>query len=1393
MAKKTSLLLALLAFVFACLVSPTLHAQGPGTLVSVAGGGGLASGPALSSPLPDIGSIAADNHGNGYGVSTITCVVYKYDSTGNISVFAGNGICNSAGDGGPATQAELFRPFSVAVDSQANVYVVDLGGHVVRKINVATGIISTVAGNGTPGFSGDGGPATQASLTRPESIAFDPAGNLYIADTGNHVIRRIDAVTGIITTIAGVPGGAGYSGDGGPATAAHIGQPAGLVFDTAGNLFFAQFVQCTVRRIDAATGIITRYAGNISCGYGGDGSPAVNAILQFGIQGLRPQLAFDVSGNLLITDTGNQRIRSVNSATGIISSIAGTGTAGFSGDGGPATSARLNYPSGILVNSQNQIFIADSFNSRVRRVGGGGNITTFCGNGSLGDGGPATSAILSTMNGVTRDSQGNLYIGDSFANLLRKVDTAGKISTIAGIPFLSAPGGDGGQASQATLGFPSGLVFDSHGNLFIADPSNSEVREISTEGTISTYAGNAANPGNGGDGGPAAQAQLNGPYGLGLDASDNLYIADGNNSNVRRVDAVTHVITTVAGNGTFGYSGDGGPATAAMLGFPSNVKVDSQGNLFVADFSIGVVRRVDHATGIITTFAGNGSFPLSGDGGPATAAGIGNVWGLAFDGAGNLFLTDDFNQAIRRIDALTGTISTIAGNNGCNSSGIGGPALQASFCAPADVFIDSFNNLFFADSFTRRIYEITGFSPISSVKGNFSDFGLVSVGTASLPQTITINNTGSATLNITNLATTGPFSAALTCKPASVAPLQSCGVQAFFNPAVPGPQLGTLSFTTNDPAHPAYNFNLSGTGFVGATLAISPSSLAFGGAITSTTTPAQTVTVSDTGETRVSISSIAITGVNSASFGQTNNCPISPVSLTPGNSCQIFVTFTPLALGANTASLVITGSQGVLVNSQQSVSLTGTGTDVPVVASTTYNIKGNPFTSFSGSAVCLPDCNVAGSFSLPQPLAPNLSNATITPASFSFTVGTANLNQGNTTSASFTNVSTDASGSITSWAISLSNASFSIMTNNVPDDVADIFTIVSPQGSASNANSPASWPKRVVTPLMFTASNTPVSNVAVVNCPSGTVPCTDPNAHSLKLTVPQVSSGFTLTVTSYEVPLREANGICEKGKTEATDFDCRFVTNFPIQVQANGDVTVPQCVSYSNGNCIVYRVGNTPATTAYQSPVTEYIAWNNNSFVPPAIYQANNPRLYDDPDDPPYNLNHQFVFDITNYYQPTGETVGVDAGIVGQTLHFNDFVVAYPGVPPAGAANYAYSWLPPLKGANKATVFGLGASIPVRFRLTPNTPAGVATTPPNHVGYGVLLDTGNTGCTDFTGVRQSVVTQPSAQTNFVYDPRHLEYDLKLAGIYKPGNYKLLINTGLAPEQCSTFIVSASGQ
>ena len=601
---------------------------------------------------------------------------------------------------------------------------------------------------------------------------------------------------------------------------------------------------------------------------------------------------------------------------------------------------------------------------------------------------------------------------------------------------------------------------------------------------------------------------------------------------------------------------------------------------------------------------------------------------------------------------------------------------------------------------------------------------------------------------------------------------------------------GTSNFTlqvtdsTFDTATQVFTVTIAPAGTGTASATTQPTSLAFGTQVVTTSGTPQAVTITSNGTAPFLISSIAVAGTNPTDFSETNNCPLAPVGLGPGESCQIFVTFSPIAYGARSATLTITDNQGNLPGSQQSVVLTGTGVDVPVVASTTYNIAGNPFTTFTGSATCPPDCNVSGSFTLSQPLPPNLSNATITPASFSFTVGTTNLNQANVTSVIFAGISTDASGHITSWAISISNANFSIVTNNQSNNVADSFTIVAPQGSASNSNSPATWPKTVVTPVTFNASPAPVSNSAVLNCPSGTVPCTDPNAHSLKITVPAVSTGFTLTVTSIEVPPSEANGVCEAGHTEATDFDCRFVDNFTLQQNPNGDIVVPQCNPYSNGNCVIYRVSNTPPESYYSPGILEYIAWNNTSYTPPAFYNANNPRLFDDPDDPPYGVNHQFVFDITTYYKPTGNYVGVDNGIGGRTLHFNDFVVAYPATP-----SYAYtlSFVPPLSSTETAH-FEQGDGISVRFKLSPDSPAGIGTQVPNHVGYSVLLDTNNTGCADYSGTIEPTVTSANSPLDFTYDPEHQLYDLRLRGIYPAGQYKLLLSSNLAPEQCSVFAV-----
>ena len=334
-----------------------------------------------------------------------------------------------------------------------------------------------------------------------------------------------------------------------------------------------------------------------------------------------------------------------------ITTVAGNGTSGFSGDGGPATSAELDYPTGVAVDSAGNLFIADTFNARIRKVTPAGAISTVAGNGTLGfsgDGGPATSAELRLPDGVAVDSAGNLFIADETNNRIRKVTAAGTISTVAG-NGTAGFSGDGGPATSAELFQPAGIAVDSAGNLFIADGSN-RIRKVTAAGTISTVAGNGT-AGFSGDGGPATAAELNQPSDVAVDSAGNLFIADLMNSRIRKV-TPAGTISTVAGNGTLGFSGDNGPATSAELFEPWDVAVDGAGNLFIVDSGNDRIRMVTPA-GTISTVAGNGTPGFSGDGGLATSAALIAPEGVAVDGKGNVFIADTNNNRIRELTPNT--------------------------------------------------------------------------------------------------------------------------------------------------------------------------------------------------------------------------------------------------------------------------------------------------------------------------------------------------------------------------------------------------------------------------------------------------------------------------------------------------------------------------------------------------------------------------------------------------------------------------------------------------------------------------------------------------------------------------------------------------------------------
>ncbi len=499
-------------------------------------------GPALSAGLFNPQDVTFDNAGNLYIADGSNHRIRKVTPDGIISTVAGNGHPGFSGDGGPADNAMLYFPNGVTVDSSGNLYIADSHNYRIRRV-AYDGTINTVAGAGQPGFSGDGGLAVQATLNQPRKVAVDATGNLYIADSNNGTVRKVDA-SGIISTIAGSkPDRAIY---------ALLDEPQGLAIDTAGNLFVAD--RAFVRRA-TPDGYINVIAGSGASGPTGDGGPALGASVS------AQSVALDSGGSLYIA--GGNRVRKVM-ADGTISTVAGTGEAGFAGDGGPAINAKftltVDYPSsggGTVLDAAGNLYIADSGNHRVRKLTPQGTITTIAGTGEYGysgDGSAATSAQLAYPSGLAIDGAGNLYITDSpmapdFVEApyvpyhrIRKLTPEGTISTVAG-NGQHGFSGDGGPATNASLCYPKAVTVDASGNLYILDAGNNRVRKVDTHGVISTIAGSNSDPNFSGDGGPATSAELNTSVkdytksggGLIVDPAGNLFISDIFNGRVRKV------------------------------------------------------------------------------------------------------------------------------------------------------------------------------------------------------------------------------------------------------------------------------------------------------------------------------------------------------------------------------------------------------------------------------------------------------------------------------------------------------------------------------------------------------------------------------------------------------------------------------------------------------------------------------------------------------------------------------------------------------------------------------------------------------------------------------------------------------------------------------------------
>jgi sugar lactone lactonase YvrE len=619
------------------------------------------------------------------------------------------------------------------VTKAGDLLIVDFGNHRIRRVDARTGIISTIAGTGEAGYSGDGGPAVIAALSRPENAALDAQGNLIIVDEYNNRIRRVDARTGIISTIAG-NGRKGFAGDGGNALDAEFDLPVGIASDAAGNFYIGDTQNNRVRKIDMAAGIVTTAVGSGEYGVSADGTDRLEARF------LRiARLAVDRRGNIYIADSPAQKIIVVDAETGRIRTFAGTGLEGYSGDGGPATAAQLSYPEGVAVDPSGDVYWCDVGSHRVRRVTTAtGIITTVAGAGEKGVSAadePAATSHLWSPGRLAFDHDGSLYIADIGNERVLRLDRAtGRIRVVAG----SGDIGDGGPARDAIFAVPGDVVYHND-RLYVADYGNRRVRLVDLKtGLITTFAGGGTNPSGGAR---ATDVELSLPEGLAVDPRGNVYIADNLASRVWRVDAQTGALRLLAGIGDPGHSGDGGPPEQARLDLPGALAVGSDGSVYIADYGNRCIRVVDANRRTVRTVESDDPHELldirvvslaqashylywlvAGDlavhrldlrsrrhmrtpvhltySVPRSA-----LTDLAIDGQ-QLLVVDTLAHRVLRVDPETGASTVFAGNGVQAFSGDGGAPADAALFHPGGVAFGARGDVFIADSKNHRIRRV---------------------------------------------------------------------------------------------------------------------------------------------------------------------------------------------------------------------------------------------------------------------------------------------------------------------------------------------------------------------------------------------------------------------------------------------------------------------------------------------------------------------------------------------------------------------------------------------------------------------------------------------------------------------------------------------------------------
>jgi sugar lactone lactonase YvrE len=611
--------------------------------------------------------VAVDGAGNIYIADVGDHTIRKVTAGGAVTTFAG--ISGQAGSGdGAGTSASFLYPYALAVDGGGNVYVADSGNQNIRKIT-AGGTVTTLAG--TPGVVGSAdGSGAAAQFNDPQGIAVDGAGNVYVSDTNNSTIRMISPA-GNVTTLAGSAGQTGSTD--GTGSSARFNYPFGIVADNGGNVYVADFENSTIRKIAPGGSVIT-LAGSPQQAGSSDG-PAGSARFN------HPEdVAVDGSGNVYVLDTSNQTVRQI-SVGGAVSTLAGN--PGMSGRlDGTGAGASFFYPSGIAVGASN-VYVADTGNHSLRVLTVGGAVSTLAGAaGQEGSSdGTGSGALFAYPDGVAVDVTGNIFIADTNNNTIRKMTPGGVVTTYAG--QAGPPGSADGPAANARFNSPTGVAADVFGNVYVADAGNSTIRRINSSGLVSTVAGQAGVHGS--SDGIGSGALFNSPEGIAVDGVGNVYVADTNNCTVRLVTPLG-IVTTLAGSPGQTGSADGTGSGARFDG-PYAVAVDSLSNVYVSDFFNATIRVINNAH-VVSTLAGTAQQPGFTDATGAPAK-FNQVYGVAVDGSGNLFVTDTYNRAVRKI-APGGTVTTI-----------GGPASR--FFYPQGIAVDAAGNLYVADGDNQAI------------------------------------------------------------------------------------------------------------------------------------------------------------------------------------------------------------------------------------------------------------------------------------------------------------------------------------------------------------------------------------------------------------------------------------------------------------------------------------------------------------------------------------------------------------------------------------------------------------------------------------------------------------------------------------------------------------------